>query len=152
MKTILLQKGRGKERFKNYSTSLAWLCNRSGVVFQSFFTTTFLQQGSVLVFLSLACFCTLTDPSLIVVNFSEKSFSLVGSFFCCLTAYFKRGSVVSHSNFNNSVEDQLKRHCNSLFSCFCTFYRPISNSSQFLQEYINETTQFINKYGSYFLI
>ena len=41
---LLLQKSRGKEGLEDSSTSVAWLncCKRSRVVFQSFFTMTFL--------------------------------------------------------------------------------------------------------------
>ena len=55
-KTILLQECNGKKRLEDYSTSVASLCNRCGVVFQSFFTRTLLQQDSLLVFSSPSLF------------------------------------------------------------------------------------------------
>ena len=57
-KTIMLQKICGKQRLDNYSTSVVRQCKRSRVVFQSFFTMTFLQHDCLLVHSSLPCFCT----------------------------------------------------------------------------------------------
>ena len=59
---------------KSY-VSVAWRCNRSRVVFKSFFTITFLQQDNLLVFSSFPCFCTFTGPSLLVLNFYRKFFT-----------------------------------------------------------------------------
>ena len=49
-----------KERLEDYATSVAKIKsdNKSRVLFQSFFTTTFLQHDSLLVFSFLPCFCT----------------------------------------------------------------------------------------------
>ena len=76
-KTILLQKSGDEERLEDYSTSVAKIMsgNRSRVVFQSFFTPTFLQQDSFLVFSSLSCFCTFSGPSLLAFNFYGKFYS-----------------------------------------------------------------------------
>ena len=57
-KSLLFQKIHGKETLEVYSTSVAWHSNRCGAVFQSFSTTIFLQQDSLVVFSFLPCFCT----------------------------------------------------------------------------------------------
>ena len=116
--TILLQKYHGKERLKHYSTSDAQAGNRCQVVFQSFFTTIFLQQDSLLVFPPFPRFCTFTGPPLLVINFYSKVFTLsLCPFFWLLgNKLVKRYGSTFSGNFNNSVEDWLKKHCNVLCS------------------------------------
>ena len=97
-KTILLQKSCGKERLSDYSTSVAWLnfCMRSRVVFQSFFTTTFLWQYSLLVFFipSLFLYCFQTHLYLHLI-LTEKFLPLVHVFFFgCSAANSWRGTLV----------------------------------------------------------
>ena len=73
---ILQQKSLGKERLEDYSTFIALLnfCNRRTVVFQSFFTMTFLQQNSLLVFSSLPCLCTFFTPNPTCTTFYSEFF------------------------------------------------------------------------------
>ena len=49
--------------------------NRSRIVFQSFFTTTFLQQDNLSLFSSLPCCCTFSGTSLLALNFYRKNFT-----------------------------------------------------------------------------
>ena len=71
-KITLLQKNCDKERLEDYSTSDS---NRCRVVFQSFFTTIFLQKDSLLVFHPCLVSALYTGPSLTVVNFDRKFFT-----------------------------------------------------------------------------
>ena len=81
---ILVQKNCGKERLEDYSTSVAKSCNKSRVVFQSFYTTIFLQQESLLVFSSLPFSVHFTGLSLLVVKFCRKLFTRSFCSFCLL--------------------------------------------------------------------
>ena len=68
-KTTLLQKNYGRERLEDYSTSVAYLGNRSRAVFQSFFATIFCSRVVFLCFHSCLVSVRFTGPSLLVVNF-----------------------------------------------------------------------------------
>ena len=78
-KTTLLQKNRIKKRLEDHSTPFAQSGNSCTciVVFQSFFTTIFLQQSSLPVFSSLPCFCTFNRLSPTCIYFLQNFLSVV---------------------------------------------------------------------------
>ena len=79
-----------KSGLDNYSTSIAWQCNRCRVVFHSLFTTTFLQQYSILCFHLFLVSVLFTDPFLLGVN-------IYGKFFCALVLWGVRvGGVLEY--------------------------------------------------------
>ena len=95
--TILLQKSHGKERLEDYSTSVAQSRNRSRVVFQSFFTMTFLQQDiyASCVSISSLFLSFFQAHSYLHLFFTENFFTLgLCSFFGCLVANSQRCMVV----------------------------------------------------------
>ena len=108
---ILLQKNHRKVRLEDYSTFVAKIksSNRSRVVFQFFFTTTFLQQDRVMLYIFLIpslflCFSQ-AQPYLHLI-LTEIFLPLMYVLFWLLgSKLVKRYGSTSNSNFNNSMAD-----------------------------------------------
>ena len=73
---------------KHWSTVLLLFPDRSGVVFKSFFTTTLVQQDSLVVFHLFLVSVVFTGPSLLVLTFYTKFLTLIYVHFLavCMTA------------------------------------------------------------------